>query len=638
MSAGLFPALRRPSAGAALLGGGVVCAAGLWLVDAAMEAFVFGLGPFGQRLLAPGEHEGAERILGVALIALVAAGLYPLTERKRQAERALLASQALYRALVENVEDGVVSVGPEGAVEYASPAAARLVGLTPHQIVGRHFGTFVHPEDSSKVEATFARSMRGSAELAQLRLVGANGMVRLVRTSSRLLVQDGQPVGILAVVTDLTDRREAEERLRQLSRAVEASSSVVVITDRSGLITYVNPKFTEVTGYRADEVQGQNPRVLKSGDMPPEIYREMWETVAAGREWRGEFHNRRKDGSSYWESASISAVHDEAGAITHFVAVKDDITARKLAEQALVESEEKYRLLFSRQFDAAALVDDRDGRFLEVNDAFLRLFGWSQQELGEMQMHALWVDGGPSVPPLPEGSAPEPWCRRKDGTSFAVERAAGSFSWHGRSVTCLILRDITERIQSQRLLEELSVTDGLTGLANRRAFDDQLEKEWRRAVRTRTPVALIMADLDHFKEFNDACGHLAGDECLRKVAAVLAQAARRVTDLSARYGGEEFAVLLSDTTWDSAVTLAEALRVGVESLGISPPGTGSAAVVTLSLGVSMTYPHEGADPHDLIRAADEALYRAKRKGRNRVETEGGPPDDVQTPSVGTVLT
>ena len=147
-----------------------------------------------------------------------------------------------------------------------------------------------------------------------------------------------------------------------------------------------------------------------------------------------------------------------------------------------------------------------------------------------------------------------------------------------------------------------------------------------------------MADLDRFKEFNDASGHLAGDECLRKVATVLAQAARRVTDLSARYGGEEFAVLLSDTTWDSAVTLAEALRASVEALGISPPGTGSANVVTLSVGVSMAYPHEGADAQGLIRAADDALYRAKRKGRNRVETDGGRPGDVQATVVSTTLT
>lgn len=635
---GLLSALRRPSTGVTLAVGGVVSAAGLWVADAAMETFVFGLGPFGERLLTPGDHEGTERILGVALIALVFVLLYPLSERKRRAERALLTSQALYRALVENVEDGVVRVGATGVVDYASPAAARLVGLTPQQIVGLHFATFVHPEDSSRVEASFARSMNGSAELTSLRLVGASGEVRLVRTSSRLLIQDGQPAGILGVVTDLTDQRQTEERLRQLSRAVEASSSVVVITDRSGLITYVNPKFTEVTGYRASEVLGQNPRILKSGEMPPDTYREMWDTVAAGREWRGEFHNRRKDGSSYWESASISAVHDEAGEITHFVAVKEDITARKLAERALTESEEKYRLLFSRQFDAAALVDDENGRFIEVNDAFRQLFGWGQQELGEMRVEALWTDGNPSVS-LSEGTTRELWCRRRDGTTFAAELAAGSFSWHGRSVTCLILRDITERIESQRRLEELSVTDGLTGLANRRAFDTQLEKEWRRAVRTRSAVALIMADLDHFKAFNDTCGHLEGDECLRKVAAVLARATRRAADLSARYGGEEFAVLLSDTTWEAAVALAEVLRGGVESLGIAPRGAGSAATrVTLSLGVAMASPHEGADPHDLIRAADEALYRAKRKGRNRVETDRGRTAEAQAAAVAPALT
>jgi diguanylate cyclase (GGDEF)-like protein len=140
-----------------------------------------------------------------------------------------------------------------------------------------------------------------------------------------------------------------------------------------------------------------------------------------------------------------------------------------------------------------------------------------------------------------------------------------------------------------------------------------------------------MADLDHFKDFNDACGHLAGDECLRKVADVLARVARRVTDLPARYGGEEFTVLLSDTPWDTAVALAEAMRVAVESLGISPPGTPSATAVTLSLGVAMAYPHDGVDKQGLISAADEALYRAKREGRNRVEASVGFPGDILAP-------
>jgi PAS domain S-box-containing protein len=130
----------------------------------------------------------------------------------------------------------------------------------------------------------------------------------------------------------------ARERLRQLSRAVEQSPVSIVITDKAGNIEYVNPKFSEVTGYSAEEILGRNPRVLKSGETPPEGYKQLWNTITSGKEWRGEFHNRRKNGELYWESASISSVLDEAGQITHFLAVKEDITERKQMEQQLAET------------------------------------------------------------------------------------------------------------------------------------------------------------------------------------------------------------------------------------------------------------------------------------------------------------
>lgn len=413
-------------------------------------------------------------------------------------------------------------------------------------------------------------------------------------------------------------RGEAEGLLRQLSRAVEASSSTVVITDRSGCITYVNPKFTEMTGYTPEEVLGHNPRLLKSGEISPETFSNMWRSIAEGNEWRGEFHNRRKDGSLYWEFASISPVVDASGEITHFVAVKEDITARKLAEQALRESEEKYRLLFSRQFDAAALVDEEAGRFVEVNDAFLRLFGRSREEIDVMAPRELWA-GVAAVATAAAGTAvSERWCRRKDGSTFPVEFAAGVFPWRGRTLTCYILRDITDRLHRQRSLEELSTTDGLTGLANWRTFNERLESEWRRAIRSRGSVAVVLADIDFFKAYNDALGHLAGDACLRRVARAMQSVARRTSDLVARWGGEELAVLLPASDLEGATAVAEAMRQAIESLAIAHPSSPVAGVVTASFGVASVVPGEGAAKERLVEAADAALYAAKRDGRNCV--------------------
>lgn len=138
-----------------------------------------------------------------------------------------------------------------------------------------------------------------------------------------------------ALWAEIAERKRAEEELRKLHRAVEQSHSTVFITDTTGRIEYANPRFSQTTGYGLDEAIGANPRFLKSGDTPSEEYRKLWETITSGGEWRGEFHNRKKSGELYWEIASISPVKDEAGNVTHFVAVKEDITDRKVAEQQL---------------------------------------------------------------------------------------------------------------------------------------------------------------------------------------------------------------------------------------------------------------------------------------------------------------
>jgi diguanylate cyclase (GGDEF)-like protein len=168
------------------------------------------------------------------------------------------------------------------------------------------------------------------------------------------------------------------------------------------------------------------------------------------------------------------------------------------------------------------------------------------------------------------------------------------------------------------LLENLAFLDGLTSIPNRRQFDQQLEKEWRRMMRQAGPLAVLLIDIDNFKKFNDQYGHGAGDECLRLVAHVISTVAKRPGDLTARYGGEEFAVILPDTDEIGALSVAGSICVAVDQLALPHAASPVTDHVTVSIGVTSAVPERQGNLQDLINSADQALYRAKTLGRNQV--------------------
>lgn len=199
--------------------------------------------------------------------------------------------------------------------------------------------------------------------------------------------------------------------------------------------------------------------------------------------------------------------------------------------------------------------------------------------------------------------------------------------YHSRSYMTLLQRDEAYRalrVSQQQLLDtnlvlqRLMNSDGLTGLSNRRHFDEYLELEWRRAAREQTPVSLLMIDVDYFKAFNDNFGHLEGDEALRQVAKAIRASSSRPSDLPARYGGEEFALVLPNTSPGGARLLAEKLRITIASMNIAHVAPEPGASLTVCIGVSTMTPTPGSNCRELIQEADKGLYLAKNDGRNKV--------------------
>jgi two-component system chemotaxis family response regulator WspR len=186
----------------------------------------------------------------------------------------------------------------------------------------------------------------------------------------------------------------------------------------------------------------------------------------------------------------------------------------------------------------------------------------------------------------------------------------------------LAIEDITERKKVEEKLKLIASLDGLTGIANRRRFENTINLEWRRAMRSENPISLIMVDVDYFKNYNDTHGHLAGDSCLKKIARTITNSIKRAGNFAARYGGEEFVVILPATNAEGAYLFAESLRQKIENLNIEHNKSKVGKNVTVSLGVSTAAPKKGSTHVKLLSLADKALYEAKQGGRNRVVRAG----------------
>jgi PAS domain S-box-containing protein len=254
-----------------------------------------------------------------------------------ESAEALRRSETKFRTVADWTYDMETWRGPDGRFLYVSPSAERITGYRADEFMADPELTLkiTHPDDLAMVKEHQQKVSQPGKEVCSLdfRIFTRGGEERWVNHYCQPVYDaDGRWLGQRSGNRDITERKQMDEKLRQLSRAVEQSPASIVITNPAGDIEYVNPKFIEVTGYTLAEVLGRNPRVLKSGEMSPEAYGVLWRTITAGKEWSGEFHNKKKNGELYWESASISPIRDLAGRVTHFVAVKEDITARKQTE------------------------------------------------------------------------------------------------------------------------------------------------------------------------------------------------------------------------------------------------------------------------------------------------------------------
>ncbi len=382
-------------------------------------------------------------------------------------EKALRDSEIQYRLLFDNSLDAILLTSPDGGILAANPEAQRLFGLNEPSLAAQSRQALVEPADLRLAAAIEERDKTGRFR-GELTLIGANASKFPAEVLSQVFKgPDGRSL-ISMIVRDISERKATEELVRKLSLAVEQSPVSIVITDLDNRIEYVNEAFVNITGYSRAEVIGKNPRILGSGKVPKQVFETMWQTLACGQCWKGEFINLRKDGTEYIESASISPIHQNDGRVSHYLSVKEDITERRRTEENLRESEARYRRIAEGLTDYHYTVRIENGVPKETiqSPACLAVTGYSMEEFSanpdlwfqmvvpefrEMVLqHVHKILAGEDVEAL------EHCIRRKDGERRWIRDTAILFKNNTGKLLSYdgVIKDITDKKRLDQELEQ----------------------------------------------------------------------------------------------------------------------------------------------------------------------------------------
>jgi len=422
---------------------------------------------------------------------------------------------------------------------------------------------------------------------------------------------------VASAVSLVLEHRHLQERVQLQARALEAISEGVLVTGADERVLFVNPAFTRITGYPLDEMRGRYCTILQGEDSDAGTKARIRAALSRGEVFHGEILNVRKDGSPFWNELTISPVRDRDGAITHFVSVQRDVTARKAAEREL--------RIAARAFEVqeGILITDAEKRIIRVNDAFSRMTGYASEEvLGRTpailqsgrQDRAFYQTMWDAI--VRDGFwQGEIWNKRKNGEIYPELLTISAV--HGeecRDVQYVgYFTDISQRKAQEEHLERMALHDELTGLPNRVSF----ERSVRGALEADQPLAVGILDLDGFKGINDTMGHQAGDELLQRMAEEFRRVVRKGEGM-ARLGGDEFGFTVQVRTAHELAAISRRLLAQVGAAARTVSGT----PVTGSLGWAVA-PADGKDYANLLAHADEAMYAAKASGKSTFRLYGG---------------
>ncbi len=545
-----------------------------------------------------------------------------ITERKTWEIR-LKESEERFQIFVE-ITPSAVFIHDGEKYLYVNSSMERISGYSKEELLSMKLWEVVHPGYREKVRDFARRRVLGEdvPSKYEIKLLTKDGREIWVNVYVRKVSYSGKTV-VLGTAFDITDLKRTEEALRESEekfRGIFENAGVgITLVDREGKLIECNPCFRKFVGYTKEELIGKHWSIYtypEDVDRNLNIFERM---IKEKRNFVFEKRFRRKDGKILWGRITISPIFDSNGKFLFQIGITENITREKKALEALKKSESKYRTLVEKMAEGVYLL--YNNRFEFVNNRFVEMFGYTREELKKIDFRKLVAPE--SLPLIEERTRklkmgepiPEKYefvALRKDGEKVHVEASVAYVPYKGGIATQGIVRDITEKKAYEKKLRYMATHDILTGLPNRRYFMDFLKAAIESSKRYGHMTAVMMLDLDGFKEVNDKFGHDMGDRVLVKAAERLRRSVRR-SDILSRMGGDEFLVLVP--ILKSAEDVVGMGRKIVNSFREPLEVDGALYNITVSVGAAV-FPQDGADAIELIKKADIAMYKVKRSGKN----------------------
>jgi len=573
-------------------------------------------------------------------------------------------------AIIEGMPDGVMLVNMSGEILYVNKAFEKLLGYKAKELIGTSalkLPTYSKSKDRGKAQGYLKKVIqKSSAKPIDMNAINKDGEeIPINFTASVIKDAQGNPRTLVAVIRDISERKRAEEALRdseELARGMLAAATTGIYFLQDGRFLYVNRLFEEISGYTYDELVGKHSLDYVHPDDKETVRTKAIEVLKGQSSSSYEFRFVRKDSGIVWVSDRVASIQYKGK--RSVIGTLMDITERKHAEVEVSRYTKQLEALFnigatvSQTLNLGELLDsvldtvlmvmgvEVGGIFLldkKTNKLLLRARRGMSPEfarrvqvvsIGDGFIGQVAKSGKPILAEDISADSKLLWMRKMgDGIqSFAAVpimakekilavMGVGSRKYRKSPDWEMLMLDtianqIGMAIENAQLYEhalELAFTDGLTGLYNRRYIMDQIERELIRAQRSKVPLSLIMVDLDGLKAINDRFGHHEGDGFLKEVAGIV-KVNTRASDVAARWGGDEFMLLAPGTDSRSASKIAERIRAQVERHKIQLEG--DEVGITISAGI-VSYPTHASAVEELLKKADEAMYNAKRGGKNQ---------------------